>query len=133
MIVQTDNKLSDQDTLNTDISESKTEITDYETVKSEDTINTELSKSMTEIIDYETVNTDIINTELSTKKEIIKLLEKILSQANATTLSNKIKYRFYNNTIKDELKEILNGGDDIIIEIDDLIYHLTSSDNQKKQ
>ena len=49
---------------------------------------------MTEIIDYETVNTDIINTELSTKKEIIKVLEKILSQANATTLPDKIKYIF---------------------------------------
>ena len=108
MIVQTDNKLSDQNTINTDISESKTEITDYETV-----------------------NTDIINSELSTKRAIIKVLKKILSQANVTTLPEKIKYIFYNNTIKDELKEILNEGEDIIIEFDDLIYHLTSSDNQK--
>ena len=46
-------------------------------------------------------------------------------------MPEKIKNIFYSGIINDELNTISNGGEDLTINIDNFIFQITSSDNQK--
>ena len=106
---------------------SKTSILNYEEENKIQTVITELviSTNITNLIE-----TNYIIDE-STEETIEDKLYNILIQDNYMTLPEKIKDIFLSGIINDELDSLSNGGDDITMNVDNYIFQITSTDNQR--
>ena len=91
-----------------------------------------IQNDITELITLTTnLNNDNYITDESTEETIEDKLYNILIQDNYMTLPEKIKDIFLSGIINDELDSLSNGGDDITMNVDNYIFQITSTDNQR--